>query len=171
MKMANFSSTLARKMVVKTTLIGCIAMAGTGVSADVRVAAFSEGRGFHSLMSGDLELAQKALPKHGLRNLDYADANNLCVLQILQENEAAAVQTCRKALNKVEETTMKRTAMKKVKAEIYANLAAAEMLGGHYPEAQRSLDKALSLSKTPAKAVSNAAENQRALRSRLLAAN
>lgn len=171
MKITNYSSVFPRKNKTKTILFACAMTASAVVSAEIKVSAFAEARGFDALMNGDLERANRVLPEYRLRDLNYADANNLCVLQILKNKDAQAVKACRVALTKISSTSMSRSARRKLQAEIYTNLGAAQMLGGDYASAQSSLEKALDLSKTADRVASNAAVNQEVLRSRLLAAN
>lgn len=160
-----------KTVLLKTLLVGGALMASTSASAEIQISAFEKAKGFHSIMAGDLEGADRALPKYAERHLDYADVNNLCVLQILQKNQADALKSCKKALLKVASSSMKRADRRSAKAGIYANLAAAQIMGGQYTDARYSLDKALSLSKSGALAEANALQNERVLQSRMLAAN
>jgi len=131
-----------------------------------------DGRGSQSLIAGNLERADRSLPDNTSSRLSYADTNNLCVLQILQRSEAAAVKTCQKALLKLQSESLKRRAKSSLRGEIYNNLAVAQLLAGDQVAAQKSLAKALSLANVSDDEISNAEVNEVAFQRRsALAAN
>ena len=141
-------------------------LVSTSAAADLKIAALMEGRGSKSLIAGNLERADRSLPNNTSPTLSYADTNNLCVLQILQRSEAAAVETCQKALTKLQSKTLKRRAKSALSGEMYNNLAVAQLLAGDQAAAQKSLAKALSLASFAKDVISNAEVNEVAFQRR-----
>lgn len=154
--------------------LGAIALTMTSaVTAEVRIAAFEEGMGFDSLMAGDLPAAALALPESAQSYLDYSDSNNLCVLQILQRKDAAAIKSCHRALRQLGSSVERVHRKRSLKAQIYSNLGVAQMLAGFIPDAQDSLTKArfLSVYGETGDSVDNPRVNQAELKARMVAAN
>jgi len=155
-------------------VLGTIALTvASSVTAEVRIAAFEEGMGFDSLIAGDLHAAANALPKSAESYLDYSDNNNLCVLQILQRNDTAAIKSCHRALRQLGSSVERVHRKRSLKAQIYSNLGVAQMLAGLIPDAQDSLSKArvLSVYGETGDSVDNPKVNQAELKARMVAAN
>ena len=155
-----------KKFLTKKSLSARIGLA-TGIvllsataSAELQVAALMEGVASKSLLAGNLERADKILPNRATRRMDYADTNNLCVLQILQQDEVAAVGTCQMAVRKLKSAYIERRAMSSLVPEVYNNLAVAQLLSGDRIEAQKSLAVALSATDSGSDEPNNAEINQ-----------
>lgn len=144
-------------------------IAATPAAAEVRIAALSDGRGFDALIAGDLEKASRGLPQSLKGHLTYSDANNLCVMQILTNEEHKAVRSCRSALRKLKAADINRKAKKSLKSELMSNLAVAQMFTGDTSAAQESLSKSLALTKAEDQDSVNARANWDALQARLIA--
>ena len=74
--------------------------ATSGALADYRLTAFSDTVGFQALLKKDLTEAETTFASRSLKNMDYFEANNLCVAQILLEEYDAAITSCSTALEK-----------------------------------------------------------------------
>jgi len=155
-----------KSLLPKTGIIAAALVLSTPAAADLQVAAMTDGIGAKSLLAGNIERADKLLPNQVSRRLTYMDANNLCVLQILQNHEAAAVSSCQKALWKLKTTSMKRRAKTAIIAELYNNLAVAQYLAGDRAEAERNLGMALSYVDLANDEANNAVLNQLAFQRR-----
>jgi len=120
--------------------------ATSGALADYRLTAFSDTVGFQALLEKDLTEAEITFASRSLKNMDYFEANNLCVAQILLEEYDAAITSCSSALTKSEsssELTFRNEKM--ALASIYSNLAVAKVMTGDAAGANVDLEMALSL--------------------------
>ncbi len=143
------------KMVTACVGLCTLFMAGAA-SAEYRVTAFGQSAGFKAILAGDIDSASAVLGRRDLSELDFVDANNLCVTQILSKHYEAAVATCSIALDEVESdlsigVMTERTA----KASIISNLAVALAQTGDFTAAGAALEKALSLNSQDRNALVN----------------
>ena len=75
--------------------------ATSGALADYRLTAFSDTVGFQALRKRrPCEKRKSTFASRSLKNMDYFEANNLCVAQILLEEYDAAIASCSSALAK-----------------------------------------------------------------------
>lgn len=120
--------------------------ATSGALADYRLTAFSDTVGFRALVNEDLPAAKSAFASHSLKTMDYFEANNLCVAQILLEEFEAAITSCSSALEKAEASSELTVRNQKVAlAAVYSNLAVAKAITGDTAGASIDLEMALSL--------------------------
>lgn len=91
-----------------------------------------------------------------MTSLDFVEANNLCVTQILAKEYSAAESACAMALEKIDyDYSLGLIAKKAARASIYSNLAVALAMNGNMPAASTALEKALALNSRDANAVAN----------------
>jgi len=134
----------------------CSVFLSGAASADYRVTAFGHSSEFEALLAGDVESAKSILGERSLARLDFVEANNLCVTQILAKEFPAAELACATALEKVEsEYSMGIVTRKEAKASIYSNLAVALAMSGKIDEAEAALEQALMLNGKDRNAVAN----------------
>ncbi|GJM13219.1 MAG: hypothetical protein DHS20C12_16220 [Pseudohongiella sp.] len=120
--------------------------ATSGALADYRLTAFSDTAGFKALVEKDTVTAESAFASLKLTDMDYFEANNLCVSQILVEEFDAAIVSCSAALEKAELSTELTVRNEKIAlASVYSNLAVAKVMTGDTSGANIDLEKALSL--------------------------
>lgn len=130
-------------------------MAGTA-AADYRVTAFGHASEFDALLTGDVASAKTILGDRSLTSLDFVEANNLCVTEILAKDFAAAELACASALKKVDiQYSMGVFTRKEAKASIYSNLSVALAMSGRVAEAEAALEQALLLNRHDKNAVAN----------------
>ncbi len=142
--------------------------ATSGALADYRLTAFSDTPGFLALVREDLEKAEATFASRSLKNMDYFEANNLCVSQILFEEYDAAITSCSSALEKAgfsSELTFENE--KLALASIYSNLAVAKAMAGDTAGASLDLETALSLNEKDG----NASMNYNLISTNLVAGN
>lgn len=122
--------------------------ATSGAFADYRLTAFSDTLGFKALVHKDVTKAESTFASRSLKKMDYFEANNLCVAQILLGKLDAAISSCGSALEKAEYSTELTVRNEKVAlASVYSNLAVAKALAGDTAGASVDLEMALSLNK------------------------
>ena len=120
--------------------------ATSGALADYRLTAFSDTPGFRALVTEDLSAAKSTFASRSLKKMDYFEANNLCVAQILLEEFEAAITSCSSALEKAESSSELTIKNEKIAiAAIYSNLAVAKAITGDTAGASVDLEMALSL--------------------------
>ena len=142
--------------------------ATSGALADYRLTAFSDTPGFRALIAKDLVAAKSTFASRSLEKMDYFEANNLCVAQILLEEFNAAISSCSSALKKAKNSSELTTQDEKVAlAAVYSNLAVAKAITGDTAGAGIDLEMALSLNKRD----SNASINYGLISTNLLAGN
>jgi hypothetical protein len=158
---------------VKPALIAAASLsslfAASIASAEYHVTAFGDTAGYYNLVSLDAEPVLSTLS--GRLALDYAEANNLCVAQILAKDYSAAVASCELALEEVREAfDLTMSTEKSAKASIFSNMAVAKALAGDLEAANEDLKMALSLNGRDGNAVANFAEVSAKLPSGIAAA-
>ena len=122
--------------------------ATSGALADYRLTAFSGTVGFKALVSEDLSTAKSAFASRSLERMDYFEANNLCVAQILLEELEAAITSCSSAIEKADSSSELTVRNEKVAlASVYSNLGVAKAMTGDTAGASTDLEMALSLNK------------------------
>lgn len=146
------------KRFAKPALIGATSLAAlftaATASADYHVTAFGYTDGYSALVNMDPASALNILDTRA--DLDYAEANNLCVAKILSEDLVGAVASCELALDQVTRTLELTASKKKVAmASIYSNLGVAKALAGDLDAATVDLEKALELNARDDNAQSN----------------
>lgn len=120
--------------------------ATSGALADYRLTAFSDTIGFKALVDEDLAATKSTFASRSLKGMDYFEANNLCVAQILLEEFEAAITSCSSALEKAETSSELTIRNEKVAiASVYSNLAVAKAITGDTAGASIDLEMALSL--------------------------
>ena len=120
--------------------------ATSGALADYRLTAFSDTPGFRALVNEDLPAAKSIFASRSLQKMDYFEANNLCVAQILLEEFEAAIVSCSSAIEKAESSSELTIKNEKVAlASVYSNLAVAKAITGDTAGASVDLEMALSL--------------------------
>lgn len=122
--------------------------ATTGAFADYRVSAFSDTIGFRALLNNDRALVESLFASKNVERMDYFEANNLCVAQILLEEYEDAISSCSSALEKSEYSSELTVEGEKIaRAAIYSNMAIAKVMSGDTAGANIDLETALSLNK------------------------
>lgn len=112
--------------------------------AEYRVTAFGYTAGFSELLESDLSAIESTFAEKSLSGLDYSEANNLCVAQILLKDFGAAVESCEAAVIKAEKSfEISARDVNTVKASIYSNMGVAKALAGNDTEASKDLELAL----------------------------
>lgn len=112
--------------------------------AEYRVTAFGYTLGFSDLIQTDLEAIEATFGEKSLSGLDYSEANNLCVAQILLKDFEAAVESCEAAVTKADKAfEISSRDINTVKASIYSNMGVAKALAGNDTEASKDLELAL----------------------------
>lgn len=120
--------------------------ATSGALADYRLTAFSDTVGFKALVNEDLSAAKSTFASRSLKKMDYFEANNLCVAQILLDELEAAITSCSSALEKAKSSSELTIRNEKVAlASVYSNLAVAKAMTGDTVGANVDLEMALSL--------------------------
>ncbi|MEX0963892.1 MAG: hypothetical protein WDZ52_07630 [Pseudohongiellaceae bacterium] len=138
--------TLTRTKIAALALTLTSAFATTSAFADYHLTAFSDTVGFQALLAEDVAAAKATFASRRIERMDYFEANNLCVAQILMEEFDAAIASCSTALDKAEfssELTVERENI--ALAAIYSNLAVAKVMVGDTAGANSSLEIALLL--------------------------
>lgn len=120
--------------------------ATSGAFADYRLTAFSDTAGFKALVDKDVAQAKSVFASRSLKRMDYFEANNLCVAQILLEEFDAAITSCASALEKAKDSSELTIRNEKIAlASVYSNLAVAKVMIGDTAGANIDLEMALSL--------------------------
>jgi hypothetical protein len=131
-------------------------LAANTAMAEYRVTAFGNTTGFEDLIATNIEGIQSTFANKSLSSLDYSEANNLCVAQILLKEFDAAVASCESAVTKAERTfEINVRDIDSVKATIYSNMAVAKALGGKAAEASKDLELALQFNSHDKNAITN----------------
>lgn len=118
----------------------------TTASADYRLTAFSDTLAFEALLVEDGRSAGKIFELVGSYDLDYFEANNLCVTEILLEDYAAAISACSAALEKsVLSRELSSENKNRALASIHSNLGVAKALNGDSSGANGEFEMALTL--------------------------
>ena len=121
-------------------------IATSSAFADYRLTAFSDTPGFMALVKEDLPEAKAIFASRSLKNMDYFEANNLCVAQVLLKEYEAAITSCSSALEKSEYSSELTYRNEKIAlASVYSNLAVAKAMSGDAAGANLDLETALSL--------------------------
>ena len=137
---------LSRSKLALLALTLTSSFATSGALADYRLTAFSDTAGFQALVKEDLATAKTTFESRSLKSMDYFEANNLCVAQILLEEYAEAITSCSSALEKSEYSSELSYSNEKIAlAAIYSNLAVAKAITGDTAGANVDLEMALSL--------------------------
>jgi len=124
--------------------------------AEYKLTAFGDSTAYAALIEKDVETARAKLKFISTQEMDFADANNLCVTEVLEENFEAAVTACELALERVElEPYISLLSESSVKASIYSNLAVVKALAGDFSAASDYLELSLSFNDEDANALSN----------------
>lgn len=119
-------------------------LAANTALAEYRVTAFGHTMGYEDLIKADSDAVESTFAGKSLSGLDYSEANNLCVAQILLKDFDAAIASCEAAVTKAERAFDINVAdIDSVKASIYSNMAVAKALGGKQAEASKDLELAL----------------------------
>lgn len=140
MKTAAFSKTIALALTLSS------AFAATSAFADYRVTAFSDTVGFRALLSEDVAAAKATFASRRIERMDYFEANNLCVTQILLEEFETAIASCSTAIDKMEYSSELTVEGEKIAlAAILSNMAVAKVMSGDTAGASSDLEIALSL--------------------------
>lgn len=148
--------------------IVCLTIGSKTAAAEHHMSAFSNANGFQQLLTRQFADTRQSTNPRALQRMDYADANNLCVRLVLQGDAQTAATTCAAALKKLDSATLRSHSRRKAGADIYSNLAVAQMLSGNPALAQAALTKAIAMDASH----SNARKNQGAYRaSGLIASN
>jgi len=138
--------TSTRSRIVALALTLSSTFAATSAFADYHVTAFSDTAGFRALLSEDAAAAKAAFASRRIERMDYFEANNLCVSQILTEEFEAAITSCSSAIDKMEFSSELSVEDEKVAlAAIHSNLAVAKAMSGDVAGASIDLEIALSL--------------------------
>ncbi|MDG1026118.1 MAG: hypothetical protein P8N94_03595 [Gammaproteobacteria bacterium] len=123
-------------------------LATTSAFADYHLTAFSETLGFKALISEDISATEATFASRSVKNMDYFEANNLCVAQIILEDFDSAIASCSGALDKAEFSSELTIEKEKIAlAAIYSNLAVAKAMIGDTAGANVDLEMALTLNK------------------------
>ncbi len=139
----------------------CSLIFSANALADYRVTALGHSSEFGALLGKNVSNAKVILSDQPLVNLDFLEANNLCVTHILDKNYTAAELACSAALEKLdsisimEEVTMGTVTRRKAKSAIYSNLAVAKALNGDVTNAVAALEEALSVNPGDRNAIAN----------------
>ena len=148
------TSTTSKVAALALTLASTFA--ATGAYADYHLTAFSDTHGFRALLAEDVAAAEATFASRKIERMDYFEANNLCVAQILMEEFDAAISSCSTAIEKVEFSSELGLIDEKVAlASIYSNLAIAKVMSGDTAGANTDLEMALSLNQKDGNASMN----------------
>lgn len=132
------------------------AFAAGAASADYRVTAFGDTKAYTALIGGDVSGAQANFIAARPSSLDFAEANNLCVTEILSKDYVAAIEACEIALDKIKyDPYITATSRKSAKASIYSNLAVATAMLGDFSAASSFLEISLSFNASDENALIN----------------
>ncbi len=146
---------IATRIIFSAFGFAALLAAGTA-SAEYRLTAFGDTKAYSALIAMDVNRAQSAFRKSGLNVLDFAEANNLCVMKILSRELPDAVSACEASLEKLSsEVYISATSEKSAKASIYSNLAVATALSGNLNAASRYLELSLSYNSDDENALTN----------------
>lgn len=145
----------ATRIILSAFGFAAMLAAGTA-SAEYRLTAFGDAKAYTALIAMDVNKAQSAFRNSKLAVLDFAEANNLCVMKILSKELADAVSACESSLEKLSsEVYISTTSEKSAKASIYSNLAVATALAGDFGSANRYLELSLSYNSDDENALTN----------------
>lgn len=143
------------RILLTAASLGVALFAGSS-SAEYRVTAFGYSDEYAALLSKDVASAKSILGDRAIAQLDFIEANNLCVAQILASELGSAVASCTAALRKVEaDLSINRAGGRIAKASIYSNLAVARVMSGDVMGASGDLESALTLNARDRNAISN----------------
>ncbi len=121
-------------------------LAANTALAEYRVTAFGHTMGYAELITADLKAIQSTFSNKSVSDLDYSEANNLCVAQILLKDFSAAIESCNTAVAKAEKAfDINISDIDTVKASIYSNMGVAKALAGLGLEASKDIELALKL--------------------------
>ncbi len=124
--------------------------------ADYRVTAFGDTKAYSALIDQDVSAAQNYFASYRPTSLNFAEANNLCVTEILANDFTAAVEACELALDKIKfYPYISATSAKSAKASIYSNLAVATAMLGDFSKASSYLEVSLSFNSEDENALIN----------------
>ena len=149
------------RLIAKPALIGAASLvslfAAATASAEYRVTAFAETDAYFKLIAQDAEAAMSVFEGRAPSVLDFAEANNLCVAEILAKDFTAAISTCEIALEKLEgNRKLGFTKSKSARATIYSNMAVAKALAGDLVAAAGDVEKALQANSEDLNVIANA---------------
>ncbi len=131
-------------------------LASNLAAAEYKLTAFGAAKAYSALIKQDVESARAMFRFTSTVEMDFAEANNLCVTEVLEEDFEAAVAACELALDRVElEPYISVLSGNAAKASIYSNLAVAKALAGDLSTASSYLELSLSLNSKDENALSN----------------
>ena len=134
----------------------CSLLLSTAASADYRVTAFGYSAEYEAMLAGDVTAASSILSDRSIARMDFVEANNLCVTEILAKNYESAETACAAALEKVTtDFSVDLIARKNAKAAILSNMAVALAQSGELAAASAALEEALALNSRDKNAVAN----------------
>lgn len=145
------------RTIVRTISVALLSLFVSNIAiAEYKLTAFGDSTAYASLINQDVDGARAKLRFISMQEMDFADANNLCVAEVLEKDFAAAVAACELALERVElEPYISLLSESLAKASIYSNLAVAKALAGDLSAASSYLELSLSLNDEDANALSN----------------
>lgn len=144
MKHSKVRSHIASVFVAGALLIA----AASSAQAEYRLTAFGDTIGYRSLISADVENIETTFGGMSLSRLDYFEANNLCVAQILLKDFDEAISTCTAAISKTERVfAINPAATNSATASIYSNMAVAKAMSGDKISAIKDLELAFSFNR------------------------
>lgn len=133
---------------VRSVRIGAIVAAlsiAPYAQAEYRLSVFDEALAHDALKTNDIAGAESAFEKRKTRSMDYADLNNLCVLQIAERNIEEASSSCRKALRQIRHLSLRNREKRQTRAVVLSNLSVALALEGKIASAEEAIREALVL--------------------------
>lgn len=145
------------RTIVRTISVALLSLFVSNIAiAEYKLTAFGDSTAYAALINQDVDGARAKLRFISMQEMDFADANNLCVAEVLEKDFAAAVAACELALERVElEPYISLLSESLAKASIYSNLAVAKALAGDLSAASSYLELSLSLNDEDANALSN----------------
>ena len=147
--------TLASRALIATFCF-LVSIVPSIAAAEYRVTAFGDSTGFDALLQGDEEAAKAQMSVANLAELNFAEANNLCVAEILGKDFESAMSACLVSLDKIKfASDVSPMSAKSAKASIYSNLAVAKALAGDLKGASTALEVALVYKSTDSNALNN----------------
>ena len=145
------------RTIVRTISVALLSLFVSNIAiAEYKLTAFGDSTAYAALINQDVDGARAKLRFISMQEMDFADANNLCVAEVLEKDFAAAVAACELALERVElEPYISLLSESLAKASIYSNLAVAKALAVDLSAASSYLELSLSLNDEDANALSN----------------
>ncbi|MFK7915872.1 MAG: hypothetical protein AB8B93_18310 [Pseudomonadales bacterium] len=138
-----------------TLLAVALLAAASSAHAQYHLSVFEKARAHDALTHSDPVAAARAFKKPAVDKMDYADINNLCVLQIIERNTLEATRNCRLALKNLREQSIRNRDKRKMQAVVLSNLSVALFLKGEHNEVEATLERALTLDHANKEAIHN----------------